>query len=268
LVNNSFLDLVGGRVPALERNLIKLRAAQVLLAIYYSEELQNSMVDLICSTENLRRVVEPRLTRNAKNAKHKALKFLVADGALSRKESEEIRSLINFRNDAAHEIHWFFGDLSTNRFSREISEMLDKNFNYEVVGRFQHFLSRLSDARVNFGYAMTLNDRAGAFDEAEKILLEEIEILKKRVIRLWKIRANQIKILNSEIDLTGTEFAELDSYPEHPANKTQDGRLTEKGVEICNRLFESGRSTHAVAFLLRMSLSSVQRRQRRWRQSL
>jgi len=268
MANDSFLDLMGGHVPALERNLIKLRAAQVLLAIHYSEELQNQMVDLICTTEAFRNVVEPRLTRETKKARQKALKFLVADGAFSKAESEEIKSLVNFRNDVAHEIHWMFGDLSANRFGREMTDMLNKSFNYDIVERFQYYLHRMDDVPANFGYVMTLNSRAIAFDGAEKTLLDEIEILKKKVIRLWKIRSNQVDAINSEVDLVGTEFERLESRPDHPANKTRDGRLTQKGVEICNRLFESGRSAHAVAFLLRMSLTSVRRRQRRWRQGL
>lgn len=265
MTKTNFLDLHSGRLPALERTLIKLRASQVLLAIYYSEELQSRMVDLICTSEKLRRVTKPRLTPETKKARQKALKFLVEDGALTFDESKEIQELINFRNDAAHEIHWLFGDLSTNKFSRNRSDFLKKNFRYDAVDRFQHFLRQLDKAQTKFSYALTLRYHTGAFDGAEKTLLEEIERLENKAIRLWAVRANYIKILNSEIDPNNTDFKEFGTRIDHPENKTRDGRLTPKGVEVCHFLFESGRSTHAVAYLMRMSLASVRRRHRQWR---
>jgi hypothetical protein len=70
--------------------------------------------------------------------------------------------------------------------------------------------------------------------------------------------------LNSELSLEGTEFAG-DWDPQHPLSRYDDGRLTARGVEICYRLFDMGKSTMAVAHLTGLSLIAARKRQRMWK---
>lgn len=42
------------------------------------------------------------------------------------------------------------------------------------------------------------------------------------------------------------------------------GHLTKRGVEICYRLFDLGKSPTAVAYLMGMTLRSAERRRRSW----
>jgi hypothetical protein len=42
------------------------------------------------------------------------------------------------------------------------------------------------------------------------------------------------------------------------------GHLAKRGVEICYRLFDLGKSPTAVAYLMGMTLRSTERRQRSW----
>ncbi len=80
--------------------------------------------------------------------------------------------------------------------------------------------------------------------------------------------------LNVELDLSGTEFVG-DLAPRFPANHRQGriyaddyepppGHLTKRGVEICYRLFDFGKSPIAVAYLMGMTLSSAKRRKTLW----
>lgn len=46
-----FLDPLGSRLPAFERNVLKLRAMQMVLIMFYAEELKRKVLDLIQTTE-------------------------------------------------------------------------------------------------------------------------------------------------------------------------------------------------------------------------
>jgi hypothetical protein len=102
------------------------------------------------------------------------------------------------------------------------------------------------------------------FHSAEKIFLTEIKRLEGKLSRLAKIRRKQTDDVNNELSaITGTEF-EGDLQPLDPLNHYDDGRLTKRGVEICYRLFDVGKSAMTVAHLTGLSLIAVRKRQRRW----
>jgi hypothetical protein len=52
--------------------------------------------------------------------------------------------------------------------------------------------------------------------------------------------------------------------PGHPENIATNGRLTARGVRCCDSLFRSGASDRAVSYLMRVSLSSIRARRKRW----
>jgi len=57
----------------------------------------------------------------------------------------------------------------------------------------------------------------------------------------------------------GEEFA-----PSDPRNKTCDGKLTERGVECCYRLFDQGKSRYSVARELSISFAAATHRFSAW----
>jgi DNA-binding NarL/FixJ family response regulator len=54
--------------------------------------------------------------------------------------------------------------------------------------------------------------------------------------------------------------------PKDPRNKQSNGKLTERGIEICYRLFDSGKSRYAVATAMDISFSAAEHRIARWHQ--
>lgn len=59
----------------------------------------------------------------------------------------------------------------------------------------------------------------------------------------------------------------LDFDPKDPANKYEVGgieKLTERGVEICYRLFDAGKSRYAVATLMEISHGAATHRYNAW----
>lgn len=49
-----------------------------------------------------------------------------------------------------------------------------------------------------------------------------------------------------------------------PRNKTHDGKLTERGIELCYRLFEAGKTPYAVGNALGISFGAAKHRQGAW----
>jgi len=59
----------------------------------------------------------------------------------------------------------------------------------------------------------------------------------------------------------------LEFDPKDPANKQVVGgleKLTERGVEICYRLFDAGKTRYAVANLMDISFGAASHRQKAW----
>lgn len=63
--------------------------------------------------------------------------------------------------------------------------------------------------------------------------------------------------------IEGEEAPEYD--PRDPANKHEDGKLTDRGVEICYRLFDAGKSRYAVGAEMQISFSAANHRFEAWK---
>jgi hypothetical protein len=57
---------------------------------------------------------------------------------------------------------------------------------------------------------------------------------------------------------------EVASDPKDPRNKTPDGKLTPRGVEVCYRLFDAGKTRYAVAEAMNISFGAATHRLNAW----
>jgi DNA-binding NarL/FixJ family response regulator len=74
---------------------------------------------------------------------------------------------------------------------------------------------------------------------------------------------NLKSLLTPEAVASGPEFD-----PKDPANKFEVGglmKLTPRGVEVCYRLFDAGKSRYAVASLLNISFGAATHRHATWK---
>jgi superfamily I DNA/RNA helicase len=223
--------------------------------MFYAEELKRDVLSL------------KRVPKGTKNAVDKSLSELVADDAITAAEKTEIVELTDYRNVIGHQMHNLFVDLSNERAARQMiaycPDLLPK-YDYKAIERLQHFRGRLSGLWRTHHYVTELRLNGLLFHSAEKIFLTEIKRLEGKLSRLAKIRRKQTDDVNNELSaITGTEF-EGDLQPLDPLNHYDDGRLTKRGVEICYRLFDVGKSAMTVAHLTGLSLIAVRKRQRRW----
>lgn len=78
-----------------------------------------------------------------------------------------------------------------------------------------------------------------------------------------------IDSLQADLDrlrgLIRPSFEEFD--PKDPQNKTADGKLTPRGVEICYRYFDQGKSRYAVAQAMDISFGAATYRLAAWTKS-
>jgi hypothetical protein len=206
-----------------------------------------------------------RVPKGTKNPVDKALGALVADKAISAAEKAEIVELIDYRNVVAHQMHYVFADVSPTMIARDIVAFSPDRlqYNYDALKRLRYFQKLFDGLYRTHHYIEELRYNRILFRAAEKTFLNEIKRLNKTISRLMDQRNVAIKRLNSELSLKGTGFVdELD--PRHPYNTYDDNRLTRRGVEICHRLFDAGKSLMAVAHLMGLSLHAARKRHKQW----
>jgi hypothetical protein len=263
-----YTDPLGAKLPALERNILKHRAMEMLLVMFYTEELKRDVLSRIQTTDRFgsRRSGKPeRVPQGTKNPVDKALGALVADKAISAAEKAEIVELIDYRNVVAHQMHYVFANVSPAMIARDIAAFSPEllQYNYDALERLRYFQKLLDGLYRTHHYIEELRYDRILFRAAEKTFLDEIKRLNKTISRLMDQRNVAIKRLNSELSLKGTGFVdELD--PRHPYNTYDDNRLTRRGVEICYRLFDAGKSLMAVAHLMGLSLHAARKRHKQW----
>lgn len=73
--------------------------------------------------------------------------------------------------------------------------------------------------------------------------------------------------IRSLVAVEGGEEDPLDFDPADPANKYEVGgleKLTDRGIEICYRLFDAGKTRYAVASLMNISFGAATHRMKAW----
>jgi DNA-binding NarL/FixJ family response regulator len=59
--------------------------------------------------------------------------------------------------------------------------------------------------------------------------------------------------------------SDMEFDPKDSRNKTPDGKLTPRGVEVCYRLFEAGKTRYAVASAMNISFGAATHRLNAWK---
>jgi hypothetical protein len=113
------------------------------------------------------------------------------------------------------------------------------------------------------------------FELAEHTYEQDLKRLDRVITKQIDRERERYNAINGELDLRSTELVD-DMSPRFPANHRRGrrgygddyipatGHLTKRGVEICYRLFDLGKSAMAVAYLMGMTLRSSERRRRSW----
>jgi hypothetical protein len=261
-----FTDPLGSRLPALERNLLRLRAVQMIMVLFYAEELKRDVLDTIQSTDSLGKV--QRIPPGSKNPVDLALKVLVADAAITSAEKDEIVKLIDYRNAIGHQLHNLLADLGADKAVRWMLNHTASNpkipkYRYDVLPRLRHFRKKIDGLYRSHHYVRSINANQLLFSLAERSFLDDIKRLDQRIQSLIQERSVATKKLQAELLLEGTGLDGM-WHPAGPYSKYDNGRLTRIGVEICYRLFDAKKSPLAVAHLAQLSLAAARKRHKQW----
>jgi hypothetical protein len=160
-----FTDPLGSKLPALEQNILKYRAMEMLLVMYYAEELKRGVLNRI------------HVPKGTKNAVDKALNALVADRAITAAEKMEVVKLIDYRNVIGHQMHNLLLDISPERIARDMITYLPERlprYDYEAAARLRHFLYLFDGLYRTHHYVVELNFDRLLFGAAGKRLSQKL----------------------------------------------------------------------------------------------
>jgi hypothetical protein len=197
----------------------------------------------------------------------------VKTGMVTEAEANELQDLLDYRNDIAHRIHLVMSDVSRTAWATDHLAYTAPAYNGGALDKLRAYRRSLWD-RTHSWVLTDLSWDSMLFELAEKVLeddLKRLDHLIQAQIRRERARAAAI---NAELDLRGTELVG-DLSPRFPPNHRPNrsygddyepptGHLTERGVEICYRLFDLGKSPIAVAYLMGISLRAAANRQKGW----
>jgi hypothetical protein len=254
----------GRLLPALERNILKYRALEMVIILFEVEHLKEFVVAAVQATDELRDRSQPRIPKTAKNKYERAWAALVADEILTNAESDEIKHLVGYRNDIGHRVHELTYDLSREPIAQDFVELRDNipfkiaKYDYNARQKNKYYSDKIQE-NIGRKYAFPLSFDRLLFDAADKTYEQELRRLDRKIVRQITVRKEQIEGVNRELaseDASAAGFSSL--------YKKRNGTLTTRGVEICYRLFDHDRSTLAVAHFLRISYRAAAHRRRAW----
>nr|WP_321361389.1 hypothetical protein [uncultured Hyphomonas sp.] len=269
-----YIDPWRGQIRALEHNIVKYRAMQMTLAIYYAEEIRRVIISAIQTHDKFFKSLKPaetieRLPPGTKKPLEKAIKIWIDEKLISEKEAEDIKRLVDYRNDIAHRMHLLHADLSKYRWVKDRQKYgpQDKvQYDSDAAVEMEALLCLLNDRLRAASRILTLNPNALLFDAAEKSLKQELKSLRLKIDNLFREREREIAAINAELKSIHSTFRG-EAAPNHWHQKYDNGRLTPRGVEVCYRLFDEAYSLVTVAYAMGLSLRSATKRQEMWREA-
>lgn len=191
-----------------------------------------------------------------------AISDLVDRGCLSINEGEELKLLIDYRNDIAHRLYYLIMDLSPEQHDNDFLNIIEKRYKYNALDRLKFFRRELPK-RCARRYVVKPSMHQLSFGALERAYDEDLKALDRIIRRQYSVRRRKMKQLNTELKLEDTGLVG-DLHPRVPANFTPAGKLTPRGIEICYRLFDVGKSPLGVAYIMGMTYKSMLNRFKSW----
>lgn len=262
----------GNKLTTLESNVLKLRALEIVLVLYYMEDLKKSVI----ASFNVSKWIHSDASSDEKQKKGKKKKDtsnfnearlrLLSEGIISEAEGEQISELVDFRNVIGHEIYKVTADVGPESHLCLYMEDAACNtilYKYDVVSAARKLRKEVLDRMGRKGYAIVLPFAPIVFSAAEKAYIKEIKSLRKKIEKGAFEYNNKVESLNSEIGSIPSDVMKFVA-PGHPNNFLANGNLSRKGIDGIYMLFDNNLTPLAVSHLLRISYRAALRWYRRW----
>lgn len=247
----------GRRLPALERNILKYRTFEMVVILFHVEDLRSYVVRTIRAND------KGRFPDGTKKLYEKVWGYLVEKGIITQPESDDIQRLVDYRNTIAHDIQQLTYDLSQERFAVDWgNDSFSMKYDYKALRRLKKYRPKIEKG-LRHRIVVVSFDRL-MFEAAEKTFEQELGRLRKKIDKLFAERQAEMKRLEEEVaTVTDDELQQIGLY--HPGNQVgEHGKLTERGVRVCEALFERKLSPLAVSYLMRLSFRATSRRYKAW----
>jgi hypothetical protein len=188
-----------------------------------------------------------------------AFAYAVTIGMFTEAEAAKLKALLDYRNDIAHRIHKVMSDISRNYWAIDHVAYDMPIYKGDALGQLREYRRSLQE-RARDPLLLTLSTHGVLFELAERAFEEDLKRLDRLIKKQIARERERYVAINAELDLRSTELVD-DLSPRFPANHRPDrrgygddyipatGHLTKRGVEICYRLFDLGKSPTAVAYL-------------------
>ncbi|MGJ5205877.1 hypothetical protein [Bradyrhizobium sp. HKCCYLR20261] len=251
----------GSRLPALERNILKYRAFEMMLTLFYAEGLKQFLVGTAKATDRWR---DDKSKWFPKGPPHyrAVVERLAKEGYITDHQRDEIISIVNYRNNIAHELEKMTFDVSRSAFIRGIKEISPPKYDYEMLERVKFYRRFLPDTAMRRDFVLELSMSELWFRSAEQTYERELKVLKKKIYSQQEGRKLKLGKLVEELKLPDDLPEEL--WPYHPANERANGTLNARGIEIAYRLFDQGKSTLAVGYMMHISKKALDAHYKKW----
>lgn len=258
----------GAAPTAWETDILKIRAFEMVLVLFYMEALRRFIIESIQATDKFSgadRISDGKPKTKEGKRMELARALLVSEGAITQAESDELFGLLDYRNLIGHKVQELTVDVGA---YSDLTRLDPKSFkkipayDYTAAKRAKK-LKEIVERGMMRKFVMSLGMESLQFEAAERTYLAEIERLKMRVnngiTKTNKLIEQTNQIIKS-IPKSVTEAA----VPYHPRNTRENGSLTRAGGECAFQLFEAQATPLAVAYMMRISLRSANLWFKKW----
>ncbi|MEL4177757.1 hypothetical protein [Roseateles sp. PN1] len=261
-----------GHAPTvLEANVLKLRAFEIVLVLFYMEDLKRFILRSIKVSDMLTGYGDRLSDGKVKTKEGKKLELarevLVAEGVIDQAESDEIKDLVDYRNTIGHQIHKMTVDVGAYselvRFDGELGPV--KGYDHKAAKRAAELRDKVKNGMMS-KFVMELSFDSLAFEAAERTYLLEIRRLNAKVDKGIAQLNQLIEETNQSIRAIPKAVMES-AQPLHPKHQKANGNLTDSGKSCIFQLFNAKATPYAAAHLMKISLRASTLWFKRWQAS-
>lgn len=251
-------DPRGGRLSALEKNILRYRSTEQTLYLHYAQEIREFMIgnldpkdvkldsnfpwvtseekrqanlfnSILLEAERAGKVTQADALairqRQSDGQQGKAMKrcftYAVSIDFFTSAEADELIELLDYRNDLAHRIHLMMADVSRDRFSAEHLEFYPNQYQGDALKKLRTYRHSLW-TRMQ-GKVITYVSFDGLlFDAAEKTFEKDLSRLEKLISKQIKKERERLRAIQAHLSLVGSGL-DGDLAPHFPPNRHLNG---------------------------------------------
>ncbi|WP_310154583.1 hypothetical protein [Luteimonas sp. 3794] len=106
---------------------------------------------------------------------------------LTTAESDDLRDIINIRNDIGHRVHDLFADIS----GKKLKLAGDYQYDYKALQRLNMYRRKI-ESGMGKHFIQEISFREMIFEEAELTMREELQRLDRRITKQMEVRRAQV----------------------------------------------------------------------------